>query len=140
MDGPGMENDNAYSDIMHIESIDEVIKKGKPVIIDFGADWCGPCRAFHPTLEKIAEKYNDVAYIKYVDVDKQPYMCENFPVQAIPTQVFITKDGNAYKPSSSINVRDIKTVKNKMGEKVTYHVSALSEKDFEEILKDMGAF
>lgn len=116
-------------------SVEELNTNDKPLIIDFGATWCGPCKAFHPILEKMTEKYKDTVTIKYIDVDENPNISNKYPVEAIPCQVFIKADGTAYIPTT----KDIEltTITNKDGKKVTYHVGGLTEEEFEAIINDI---
>ena len=71
--------------------VDEVLKSGVPVLIDFYADWCGPCRMLSPTVEEIAEEREDVKVCK-VNVDNCPDVASAFDVSVIPTLVAM-KDG-----------------------------------------------
>lgn len=64
---------------------------GKTVIVDFYADWCGPCRAFAPTFIKVAKARTDYTYIK-LDVDASPRMAQKYQIQYIP-YVVVMKDG-----------------------------------------------
>ena len=70
----------------------EVLAEGKPVVIDFWAPWCGPCKMMHPILEKLKEKIGDSASIIKVDVDKNQELSAQFRVQSVPTLI-IFKDG-----------------------------------------------
>ena len=65
----------------------------KPAIIDFYADWCGPCRMIAPTIEELAKKYNGELYIYKVNVDNSPELAEKFKISAIPTIMFIPVKG-----------------------------------------------
>ena len=65
----------------------------KPAIIDFYADWCGPCRMIAPTIEELAKKYNGKLYIYKVNVDNSPELAEKFKISAIPTIMFIPVKG-----------------------------------------------
>jgi thioredoxin 1 len=67
--------------------------KGKQVIVDFWATWCGPCRAVSPILDKIDNEDDNVTLLK-VDVDANPELAAAFRVQSIPTLSFF-KDGQA---------------------------------------------
>jgi len=66
----------------------EVTKADKPVIIDFWATWCGPCKAFAPTLAKFAAEHPEIKVCK-VDVDQAPDLGQKFNIMSIPTVVFI---------------------------------------------------
>ena len=67
----------------------------KPIIIDFYADWCGPCKAFEPTFNSVAEEYKDKVSFYKVDSEQEQEMSVLFGVRSIPTLVMITKDGKA---------------------------------------------
>lgn len=71
---------------------DEVVNSDLPVMIDFYADWCGPCRAMGPVVEKLAEKYDGKVKIGKVNSDEEPELAQQFGVMSIPNFVFI-KDG-----------------------------------------------
>ena len=65
----------------------------KPMIVDFFATWCGPCKALAPSLEAMAEKYEGQIDIYKVDVDKEEALSAEFNIQTIPTLLFIPKEG-----------------------------------------------
>ncbi|MBR5947844.1 MAG: thioredoxin [Clostridia bacterium] len=66
----------------------EVMESEKPVLIDFWASWCGPCRMLSPVIDKIAEERGDIKVCK-VNVDEQPELAQQFGVMSIPTVVAI---------------------------------------------------
>lgn len=117
--------------------IEDLLKYNVPVIVDFGADWCGPCKAFHPTLEKIQEKYKGRIIIKYVDIDKHSDLLKGLPVQAVPTQMFWTKDGKPFMPNNRKDFIKFKDRKTK-AVKYTYHVGGMKMNKFEDVIKEMG--
>lgn len=70
----------------------ELIANDKPVVLDFYADWCGPCISLLPTVEKLAEEYKDDVEIVKVNVDKNADLARQFNVRSIPS-LFFLKDG-----------------------------------------------
>ena len=69
-----------------------VIKSGKPALVDFWAEWCGPCRMITPMVTELAEEYDGKAVIGKVDVDNNPGITAKYCVRNIPTILFF-KDG-----------------------------------------------
>jgi thioredoxin 1 len=76
--------------------LEEILSHGLPVMIDFGADSCLPCKEMAPVLKELNKEYRGKAVIKFVDVWKNQSAAEGFPLRAIPTQFFFDKDGNPY--------------------------------------------
>ena len=70
----------------------EVLKSEIPVLVDFWAPWCGPCKMLGPILEKVAEEIGDKALVVKVNVDDSPNLAKKFEVRSIPA-VFLLKDG-----------------------------------------------
>ena len=84
----------------------EVLSSEKPVLLDFWATWCGPCRMVAPILESIAQERDDVVIGK-VDVDSQPELAASFGVASIPTLVVIrggkvVASAVGYRPKADI--------------------------------------
>lgn len=74
-------------------SFDQVVlQSDKPVLLDFYADWCGPCRALHPTLEELASEYSGRAKVVQVNVDDDGALASKYGVRGIPA-LFVFKDG-----------------------------------------------
>jgi len=71
---------------------DEVLNSDLPVLVDFWAPWCGPCRVIAPLLEQLAEEYEDTLKVVKVDVDDHKANAAAFGVQSIPT-LLVFKDG-----------------------------------------------
>jgi len=68
---------------------EDVLKSDKPAIIDFWAEWCGPCRMIGPIIEEMAKEYEGKAIIGKVDVDSNPGITSRYSIRNIPTILFI---------------------------------------------------
>ena len=73
------------------QNFDEIVTSHDIVLIDFWAAWCGPCRSFAPTYEKVAEKYPDVVFAK-VDTEAEQGLAANFNIMSIPTLMIIREN------------------------------------------------
>jgi len=74
------------------ENIKDIINSGKPVVIDFWAEWCGPCRMVGPVVEELAKEYEGRVQIGKMNVDDNTETPETFGIRNIPTILFF-KDG-----------------------------------------------
>ena len=68
-------------------------KGALPAIVDFYADWCGPCKAVAPVLEELSNEYQDQLVIYKIDTEKEQELSMLFGIQSIPTLLFIPKEG-----------------------------------------------
>ena len=70
----------------------DVIKNEKPVLVDFWAEWCGPCKMIAPLLDEVADEYEEKLAIVKVNVDDNPSTAQKFGIRSIPTLILV-KDG-----------------------------------------------
>ena len=73
-------------------NFEEVLSGDKPVLVDFWAEWCGPCKMIGPLVDQLAEEYDGKAVVGKVNVDNNPTVSAKFGVRSIPTLLFF-KDG-----------------------------------------------
>ncbi len=71
---------------------EQIITGGKPVMVDFWAEWCGPCRIVGPVVEEMAQEYDGKVVVGKVDVDNNPSITAKFGIRSIPT-LLIFKNG-----------------------------------------------
>lgn len=72
----------------------EVAESDTPVLVDFGAEWCGPCRALAPIVEELAKEYEGRLKVGTVDIDKASGVAKDFGIMSVPTIIFF-KGGEA---------------------------------------------
>lgn len=73
------------------KQFNDLVKSGKPFVLDFYADWCGPCQTLLPTVEKLAKEFEETAEIVKVNIDQQRDLANKFNVKSIPS-IFFMKD------------------------------------------------
>ena len=91
---------------------EEVLNSPIPVVIDFWATWCGPCRMIAPVIEEIAEEYASVVKVGKVNVDEEPELASQFGIISIPTVVLV-KDGQI--SAKSVGYRTKEQLTNELG-------------------------
>ena len=96
-----------------------VLKSDRPVVVDFWAAWCGPCKMVAPEMEKLAEKYDGSIDVVKVDVDANPRLSQAFRIMSIPTIAFFRpgkdENGNAYTPQGVVGFRPLEQLESQFG-------------------------
>ena len=96
-----------------------VLGSDKPVVVDFWAVWCGPCRMVAPEMEKLAAKYGDSIQVVKVDVDANPVLSQAFNIMSIPTIAFFRPGsdpaGKPYTPQGVVGFRPLEQLEQQFG-------------------------
>lgn len=83
----------------------EVLKSKLPVMVDFFAEWCGPCKMMAPAIDELAKEYEGKWKIGKVDVDQAPGVAEKYGIQSIPTLIFF-KDGQVVDKTMGFQAKE----------------------------------
>lgn len=82
-----------------MKSFQELIEGEKPVLVDFSAEWCGPCKMMAPILKEVAQKVGNKVSIIKVDVDRNPQAAAHYRIQGVPTLILFRKGQTLWRQS-----------------------------------------
>ena len=88
----------------------EILAEGKPVVIDFWAEWCGPCKKLSPVIDELAEEYDGVVDIRKCDVEENVEVASKFGVMAIPTIVLVKNGKEITRRTGTIKKDQLKSL------------------------------
>jgi thioredoxin 1 len=98
------------------KSFSEIIKGDQPVLVDFYATWCGPCKMMQPILTETAGKVGQKAKIIKIDIDKNPMAASRFQVKSVPTLVLFQKGKVVWRKSGVVPAHQLVEVINKQAQ------------------------
>jgi len=86
-----------------METFGDVIKNTQPVLVDFHATWCGPCKMMAPELQKFAQKNNGKLRVIKIDIDKNPAVAQQFRIQGVPTLILFKEGKVLWRQSGAMS-------------------------------------
>ncbi|MFT4737781.1 MAG: thioredoxin 1 [Cyclobacteriaceae bacterium] len=87
---------------MSKKSFQELIQGSKPVLVDFSATWCGPCKMMEPILKDVKNKLGDTISVIKIDIDKNPKVAQSHKVQGVPTLIIYKEGAIVWRQSGVI--------------------------------------
>lgn len=93
-----------------METFNDVISTNKPVLVDFFATWCGPCKMMHPVLEQLKVTYGDKIRIIKIDIDKNSAIASQYQIQSVPTLILFKNGNIVWRQSGAMPLNELQNI------------------------------
>ncbi len=97
-----------------MKTLSQMIQSDKPVLVDFSAEWCGPCKMMAPVLKELKKDVKEDVTILKVDIDKNPQAAQLYNVQSVPTIIIFQKGAVKWRQSGVVGARELQQVLNQI--------------------------
>ena len=95
-----------------METFSKILNDEKPVLVDFHAEWCGPCKMMAPELKRFAESNKEKVRVLKVDIDKNRETAQHFNIQGVPTLILFKKGKVLWRQSGAMNAQQLSGIVN----------------------------
>jgi thioredoxin 1 len=92
------------------KTLEEVIQSNKPVLVDFFAEWCGPCKMMPPILKSVKDSLKDEVTIIKIDVDKNPHVAQAYQIQGVPTLMIFKNGQSIWRQSGVVSAKELEQI------------------------------
>jgi len=93
-------------------SFNQIVKQQVPVLVDFNADWCAPCKMMTPILKQVKQNFRDQIKIIKIDIDKNQTVAQNYAVRSVPTLILFKNGKSVWRQSGVLQANQIITIIN----------------------------